>query len=116
MQTIYCRDQNGWNAKTVIEIDDGRQLHIRTARRLYGSPGLETRATVWSPWTKGSLSHKTILFGKGGDFARNLAVSHPKRVTEKVVIAQHVQALGLVDQLRAEASAYYQQLPPSAVF
>ena len=109
MHTTYFRDHNGWNARTIIDIDGGRQLHIRTARKMYGTSGLETSASVWSPWKDGYLTHKTVVFGCGGDFSRHLAVTHPKRVTEKAVVEQHEQALGLIEQLRAEACAYYQQ-------
>ena len=39
MHTTYFRDHNGWNARTIIDIDGGRQLHIRIARKMYGKIG-----------------------------------------------------------------------------
>lgn len=114
MNTTYYRDHDGWNGKTIIDLDDGRQLVIRTSKRGMGG-GLVTTATAWSCAEDGSRRH-IMGFGLGsGDYSERLMLTQPGRITEKQVRHQHDATMNRIEQIRADVKAYYDSQARSVV-
>ncbi len=108
MKTKYFRDHTGWNGQTEIEIENERQLVIRTSKRSIGG-GLATNATVWSV-EGGTRRHAMGLGLDGcGDFSERYVLSQPKRVSESVVRQQHERVLGNLDAIRSQVNIFYEQ-------
>ncbi|GKS87470.1 hypothetical protein AVMA1855_24980 [Acidovorax sp. SUPP1855] len=106
METKIYKDRDGWNAKTVVPLDERRELVIRTSRRQIGG-GLLTSATCWSIGAAGSQTH-VMGYGTGdGDFSTRIVTTQPPRITEKVVAQQHEMALRQIDAIRQAAQLHY---------
>ena len=106
METTYFRDSQGWNGKTTIDLENGRQLVIRTSKRAFGG-GLATNATVWHIAGDGVRRH-AMGFGLGnGDYSERLVLSQHARITEKVVRAQHEATLARITSIRDDVRDYY---------
>jgi len=98
MNTIYFRDQDGWNGKTTIDLENGRQLVIRTSKRAFGG-GLIAGDGV---------RRHAMSFGLGnGDYSERLVLSQHARITEKVVRAQHEATLARITSIRDDVRDYY---------
>ena len=71
--------------------------------------GASSSATVY--YLKGEDGYQTKTTALFQDFAKyNLAQSHIKRVTEKSITEAHKIALLQMDDLVAEATAFYEKL------
>lgn len=107
MNTTFFRDHDGWNGETIIDIDNGRQLVIRTSKRGMGG-GLSTTATAWSCSEGGTRRHVMGFGLAGGDYSERLALSMPKRITEKLTRQQHEAVLARLDSIREQVRLHYQ--------
>ena len=86
MNTIYFRDQDGWNGKTTIDLENGRQLVIRTSKRAFGG-GLATNAPVWHI-AGFALGAATALMGEKAAMACTVAV---EEVIDEHYAGQHAE-------------------------
>mgnify|MGYP001022612851 CR=1 FL=1 len=99
MATTISKGRDGWDAETVIDLETKNRVLIITTHKVNG--GVANRATV-NTKKDGFLSWD--LFG---DFSKR-TVFKGTRCTEKTVRALHQQALDAVEQIKAEAAAFYQ--------
>ncbi|RRD55753.1 hypothetical protein EII20_13845 [Comamonadaceae bacterium OH2545_COT-014] len=107
MQISLYQDEHGWNAKTVIKLAQGRQLHVRTFKPP-GMPTLQTWAAVWSSaGTAGIMVFRPREDG-GQDFSRCLLSVGVSRVTKRAVRLQHESALAQIGPVRHEAEGWHQ--------
>lgn len=88
----------GWKAETEVKLGDDQVLTITTSRRSNGN--LMTIATV------GTLKGMFINHLMYSDYNKAIATSTPKRITQKVVEAQHNQ-INLGDII-ADANYFYE--------
>jgi hypothetical protein len=79
--TIHKNHHKQWVAESKVMISGNLVLTIRTSKLSNGQ--LVSSASV-GKIEGGFVSHKLFQ-----DFHHNIIVSHPSRVTEKVVMAQH---------------------------
>lgn len=106
METSYFKDRDGWNAKTTVQLDDKRQLAIRTSR-MSQSGFLATRVTGWTRNDSGTMTHVMSFGIAGGDFSAVLERTPQPRITEKVVRQQHDRLIAQIDSIVAMAQAHY---------
>jgi hypothetical protein len=98
MNTTIKKDYyKHWNAKTDIDLPNGKLLTITTRKSNNG--GLLSSASVAS-YEKGFLTHVMLQ-----DFSIRLEHSNPKRITCKVVEQQH-NTLDF-DSVKLQALAFY---------
>lgn len=110
MEVIISRGHDGkqpLSAKTKIDLGfDRRALVIRTSR---SNGGLAAEAFVVQDSECGRFETRAYGRGRLGDFSKRLCVREGARATEKAVRSLHDLALVEVDQLKAQAVAYYGQ-------
>ena len=99
MATTISKGRDGWQAETVIDLGIKDRVLIVSSHKATG--GVVTTSTV-NTKKDGFLSWD--LFG---DFRRR-TMFKGARCTEKTVRALHQQALDAVEQIKAEAAAFYQ--------
>lgn len=100
--------KNGWHASTQFDLNERKVFKLETYKRSFGAGGIQTVATVWTKTDTGIMSHVMGFYGAtGGDFNKTVLLSHPKRVTEKVVSEQHKTVVEQIDELRREAEQFY---------
>ena len=100
METYIKRDyQKNWVAATEIAIEDDRVVTIRTRKSSSGA--LVTYVSVGKS-RDGFISH--MMFH---DYNKSAMVSNPKRITEKLVSAQHDKVLSGIDALLADINEFY---------
>ncbi|CAB4154900.1 hypothetical protein UFOVP653_40 [uncultured Caudovirales phage] len=97
MEMNISKGAYGWKAETHIELEGGRLLDITT---LKANGGLRSRAQCYRR-ENGFITY--VLFG---DYSATLAASQA-RCTEKAVADLHRQALGKLDEIKAEVVAFY---------
>ena len=100
--TCYDRDSCGWCGETKIGLPGhwDKELVLQTHKPSFQS-GLLTTACV-----RRYIGNGLMEFGTGS-FYKHVVRSAPKRVTEKAVREQHLQALRKLDVIAQEAIAYY---------
>ena len=90
----------GWTAESVHKMDDTRHVNLCTMKR--GNGSLATTATAVKYNRDGSYMYAVFQ-----DFTAVVASSVPKRVTQKVVEAQHASID--VEAVLEKARAFYAQ-------
>jgi hypothetical protein len=108
------RDRDGWKALSEIELDDERQLVIRTSKNTNGA--LATVLTVWKVEKGGSKTHVAGFGLRSGDYAKRIITSRPARITEKVVNEQHLLVLVQLESIKVKIREHYAPdaaLPPA---
>ena len=105
----YYRDVTGWKGMSLIAFThDGVQMGMRvyTHKEATGE-GLATDLVCYVVDEHGFPNRHST---SAEDFRKTIAVSHPARVSEKTVRAQHEAALEKLDALQQEIDAYYTAL------
>lgn len=90
---------HGWFDEDTVAIEGDRAIRITTMKRSDGV--LKTIATVGSV---DGFGFSTIIFK---DFNQVLMNSTPSRVTQKVVEAQHREAMTKLPELKEAINSYY---------
>lgn len=86
-------NRDGWEARTHWDLPENHRLRITTYK---SGHRLTTTANVFHVKHNEGYSSECHTMGMGmciGDYSKRIFVSEPKRVTEKVVKAQHEMAL-----------------------
>ena len=104
---IYHDTHHGWQAETDIDIGQGRVLRINTYRIKRDTNFLDTRVSVHTVGPNGSLTHILDYGTGGGDFSCVVKRSAPRRLSEKLVSAQHQAALDVIDRVKEMVDAHY---------
>ena len=100
MEYRIYKGMDGWRAATEIPFGtDNQILEIRTSKRHSGV--VATNASV----SRVKDGFKTFM--AYSDFSKTVERCLAKRITKDVVRKVHEQALGRIDQIKAEAEAYY---------
>jgi hypothetical protein len=97
MNAQLSKGRAGWEARTSIELDNGRWLDIATSK---GNGGLRARAQCYR------VENGFITYALFQDYSATI-LAHPARCTEKAVIDLHREALRRLDQIKAEVAAFY---------
>ena len=97
----------GHQLETDIDLGGAQVLRIATFKAMGGS--LVTRGTVHRVGG-GFMQHMLHQ-----DFSRRLLTSLPKRVSKKVVTAQHDEVLTKIDEVKLAIELHYQQLEQAKV-
>ena len=109
MKTNIRKDiRNGWKAETrfdMPEIGERYFLQVETSKRYNG--GVSTTASVNQRTADGMGYQHKMGLGGGGDFYRTCFSDRAARCTEKTVATQHSAALASIEQIKADAVAYY---------
>ncbi|MBR5704422.1 MAG: hypothetical protein IKX21_00460 [Deltaproteobacteria bacterium] len=100
--TSYDRDSCGWRGETKIGLPGhaDKELVLTTRKPSFQS-GLLTTACV-----RRHIGNGLMEFGTES-FYKHISRTAPKRVTEKTVREQHLQALRELDVIVQQAVAYY---------
>ena len=100
MQTYIKKDYRGnWRASTEVVVDDNRVATITTSKSSYGL--LTTHVSV------GKRDGDFISHMMFQDYSKTVKSSQPKRVTEKLVSAQHDEVLADIDWVLDDIKAFY---------
>lgn len=102
MQTRLYRNSGGWSAISEINFGDSHILKIKTSKLNPSDQSLTTQATVWQAGLDNLVVHLP-----NSDFSEIWAVSHPARITESRVSAQHNSVLNQLDAIRLQAEKHY---------
>lgn len=109
LKTTYGKGRDGRYGKTRFRMEPNLVVDIDTSKRVIGSSGLVTLVTVSTDDGSGFLTHRISYPKPRGDFSKRYIVTEPSRVTERVLREQHEQALGMVDQFKADIQAHYER-------
>lgn len=121
LQTKLTKTNNGHKATTdyslgmiaATEHEKGgeRVLRISTAKEMFTSGVIESRASVHTARNCGlgyvAECHAMGLGSNCGDYNRTIARVECKRITEKDVRAAHAEALKLFQEVLDRATAHY---------
>lgn len=107
-KTQTRKGYNGWEATSeavIGETDSGtRILKLRTART---RGGISSAASVCERQNRDGAFYAEVTAIFGDFYKSNIAPVACNRVTEKAVIAAHTDALPHMDDLIAQAKAFY---------
>ena len=100
MNTQVTKGREGWEAETVVSINETQALRIRTGK---GSRGVPTSATVVQPTLTG------FIWSPFDDYSEELRKGVGLRCTDKTVRAEHEAALADIEGLKSRALAHYER-------
>ena len=96
---IYKSQFAGWKAETQVDLEDKKVLTIVTMKRASGA--LTTTASVG---TKEGMFVTHMMYQ---DFNKTINSSFPKRVTQKLIEAQHIGTV--VENIVEEVKTFYKK-------
>lgn len=98
MTTVYKDIRNSWQAEDFVPLDATRQLYVLTMKRSGGMIVTTVKAVI--------KEGDTTIFNPFEDYSDTL-ISSPLRCTAKNVALVHGSMMGYMDQVTAEALAFY---------
>ena len=103
--TFYVRRKDGWHGKSLVQLSaslEGKVLSFSTGKSSESGGCLATSITCLLPTGIEGM----LQFPLYGGFSKRI-VTHPKRVTEKLVREQHERALSMLDDFVKEAIEFF---------
>ena len=95
------KGRSGWEASSTVPLDAERHLNIRTSKS--DRAGLVTTATAVK------LTDFGYTFTVFEDFSRGVGLADA-RCTEKTVALAHAAVMAKVEEIKADALAYYKEM------
>jgi hypothetical protein len=92
-----------WVAKSRVPLQGDQFLELSTSKSSSGK--LVSRASVVV--VEKEQGYEIVKFAPFSDYNKCIKVSDAKRVTEKVVIQQQQAALAIIEDIKADALAFY---------
>ena len=111
MKTVVRTNIRGnYEGETVLPLGEskGRGMQLRISTYKNDSRRLVTNATAVEPTGYG---FSFVVFQ---DFSKTVLNSSPKRITKKLIEAQHAEALEHIDQIVLAAQMHYDIMPELA--
>lgn len=91
---------DGWRAKSHLPFGDNQELEITTTKRTKGM------VAAYASVSRVNGGFKT--FAVFSDYSKIVEQTLAKRVTEDVIRAVHELALKRIDEIKADAEAFYE--------